>query len=217
MAEKMKLNVNILETDSVIIGMILDSLVSSTKAVFNKIKPSLEKEVVNLLVSKIKNEPEYSSLINGTLKFEFGIPSDSYVDDTINFWANNFQLSVKEPTKTRRSINANISISMIKTDFSDVLSQPYASVIDSKSGAILPWLRWLLIDGSKILVKEHRVKIGANAASRTGMAVMVKSDSNWRVPSEYAGTVSNNWITRALDNIDQDIDSLLINILQRNL
>jgi hypothetical protein len=49
--------------------------------------------------------------------------------------------------------------------------------------------------------------MGNNPRSRTGSAIMVSSQKiNWRVPAQFAGTVNNNWVTRAIERLD---DSLL--------
>jgi hypothetical protein len=32
---------------------------------------------------------------------------------------------------------------------------------------------------------------------------------NWKVPAQYAGTLNDNWITRALDSAESDIQDIL--------
>jgi hypothetical protein len=82
----------------------------------------------------------------------------------------------------------------------------------------LPWLEWLLLYGGKIIVRDYRVKMGSNNRSRTGMAVMVESSgSNWRVPTEFAGTSNNNWVTRAINKIDNKILDILETELEKSL
>jgi hypothetical protein len=39
--------------------------------------------------------------------------------------------------------------------------------------------------------------------------------ANWRVPAMYAGTISNNWVTRAIANIDDDITTIIQNEFTR--
>jgi hypothetical protein len=64
------------------------------------------------------------------------------------------------------------------------------------------------------LVKNFTVKIGPNKFSRTGMALMIDSNKNWKVPSEFAGSPSNNWATRALDKIEDKIKDKIGKILR---
>jgi hypothetical protein len=89
-------------------------------------------------------------------------------------------------------------------------------VTDSK-GYSLPWLKWLLFEGSKPLIKNYSVKFGSNKRSRTGQAIMISSNKNWKVPSEFAGTVTNNWITRAIDRASDKILQDIQNIIESNL
>lgn len=207
----MRFNLKLVEPISQIQDLILDNLLSMVEPVIQKSIPDIQRKIIELVISRIKAEPEYQALINGQLRLEFGIPNSvSVVDDIINTWATNIVLDQKPFRKTRSGINGSFAINMIKSDFEDVLSSPAAIVYDTSSGAELPWLKWLLLDGSKILVRNHYVKIGPNKNSRTGMAIMAESKSqNWRVPAEYAGTKNNNWITRALSDIDNQISDII--------
>lgn len=207
----MRFNLKLVESISQIQDLILDNLLSMVEPVIQKSIPDIQRKIIELVISRIKAEPEYQALINGQLRLEFGIPNSvGVVDDIINTWATNIVLDQKPFRKTRSGINGSFAINMIKSDFEDVLSSPAAIVYDTSSGAELPWLKWLLLDGSKILVRNHYVKIGPNKNSRTGMAIMAESKSqNWRVPAEYAGTKNNNWITRALSDIDNQISDII--------
>ena len=81
-------------------------------------------------------------------------------------------------------------------------------MIDSLRGYSLPWLQWLLLDGTKVLIDSHQVVIGPNLRSRTSMAIM-RPGSGWSVPNEFAGTQNNNWLTRAIDSSSDSINNLL--------
>ena len=112
------------------------------------------------------------------------------------------------PKINGNTITSKFSISMIKADYSDVLGSDYAQMTDSVRGYSLPWLQWLLLDGTKILINNHQVVIGPNSRSRTSMAIM-RPGSGWSVPNEFAGTQSNNWLTRAIDSSSDSINNLL--------
>jgi len=76
----------------------------------------------------------------------------------------------------------------------------------------------LLLYGGQIIVRNYRVKMGSNRASRTGMAIMVESPGDsWRVPPEFAGTSNNNWVTRALSKIDDKILDIIQLEIERKI
>jgi hypothetical protein len=73
----------------------------------------------------------------------------------------------------------------------------------------LPWLQWLLLEGNATIVRNYTVSFGPNRFSRTGFALMRPSLQSWKVPSEFAGTINDNWITRAIDGAESNIQKLL--------
>ncbi len=95
-------------------------------------------------------------------------------------------------------------------------------------GVSLPWLEWLLFEGDRVVIPNYDIlvagaappagyanrKVSRFSASRTGGAIMVsrnyvgrsrhhaaqgRTGPGWRVPPEYAGTTSHNWLTEAAD------------------
>ena len=206
----MRLTLNLIDNNNVIQQKILTALLPDCKkyldTAINKIKAALP----NIVYNNITNTQEYISLISGQLKFEFGIPDASQkIASLIDLWITNIVYTYKSPTISGNQIKASFTAELVRSDFSDVLGSEYASVQD-QSGYSLPWLRWLLLDGSAILVPNHSVIIGPNPRSRTGNAIMrMNSGQSWSVPNRYQGTESDNWITRALDNAAPDIENLI--------
>jgi hypothetical protein len=70
-------------------------------------------------------------------------------------------------------------------------------------------LEWLLLEGNKTIIKNQQVIVRPSKFSRTGMALMQESNKSWKVPSQYAGTIRNNWITRAIDDNEGIINNFL--------
>lgn len=202
----MQLSFNLLSNAGDINRQILAAIRDHMSSVFVKAIPSIRDKIKVLIKEALVAQPEYSSLISGQLKYEFGIPASQQVNAIIDLWVNNIQVDYNPPVARSTTITGGLSLSAIEADYSDVISSEAAIVVDSMSGAVLPWLEWLLLYGGKIIVKNYSVKFGPNPRSRTGMAVMVETNGkNWRVPPEFAGTLNNNWVTRALDTIDDKI------------
>lgn len=207
----MKLSLSIVETNSVIEKAILNALLPEASAFMNKASNYIQNNLYVIIKESIVSQPEYDSLVNGQLRLELGVPDAALrIEDLINVWINNAVVEYKVPKISNNRIKSSLTIKMIKANFSDVLSLNLANVERSIVGASVPWLQWLLLDGTAIVVDNYEVYIGPHNRSRTGYAIMKASeDAGWSVPSEYAGTISDNWITRAIEASKSNIQKLL--------
>jgi hypothetical protein len=206
----MNFTLKILENNQVIQKNILTALLPEVSKYMNKAIASIKRELPFIVGEAIMSEPEYSSLLSGQLKFELGIPdAGSKISNLINIWISNMVVDYKSPTLTNSSIRSSFSAKLIRTNFSDVLGTDDAYVNDSLRGYSLPWLEWLLLDGNAIVVPNYEVVMGSNPRSRTGSAVMKISSDSWKVPDQFSGTISDNWITRAISNSQDKIQKLL--------
>jgi hypothetical protein len=148
--------------------------------------------------------------MNGKLKYEFGIPDPATkLSGLLDIWSDNIQYQYMKPNITGSKIKGFFSANTIRIDFADVLYTDYALVIDNLRGYNLPWLEWLLLEGNKTIISKHSVSLRPSQFSRTGNALMIESNKSWSVPSEFSGTSQDNWITRALDDAESDIENLL--------
>lgn len=206
----MNISVKILETTSQISNLIANTLKPEVDKVLSIAgKKSVEK-IKPLLADGLRSEPEYQSLTSGKLRLEFGIPNPGSIDSIINKLADTATVEVSSSKITSNGISGNFRVTALKSDdMNGLLSDNDAVVIDAERGYTLPWLSWLLYEGNKPVVKNYQVRLGNNPFSRTGMAIMVDSSDSWRVPPEFAGTVNNNWTTRAIDRISNQIIDIL--------
>lgn len=206
----MILSIKLIESNKDITNKILQTLIPEIDKYLKKALQKIRKSLPNLIIKLIQNTPEYNSLINGQLKYEFGIPNaESAVSNIINIWSNNIVIEYNGPVATNSTIKASFSVSLIRSDYADVLSSNDSLVIDTLRGYQLPWLEWLLLEGNRIIVSKYEVKLGPSKVSRTGNAIMKSSTKSWKVPSQFAGTSSDNWITRAIENGEDEINDLL--------
>lgn len=206
----MRLSLKLIDNNNDIGNKILQALLYDiTKYMENGI--ALVKNQLPLIIRQsIVNSPEYSSLLNGELRYEFGIPDPGVkLAGLLDIWCDNIKYSYMKPIIVSNKIKAIFSANTIRIDYADVLYTDYALVIDSTRGYNLPWLEWLLLEGNKTIIDKYEVIIGPNQYSRTGNALMKPSNRSWKVPSSYAGTASDNWITRAIDSVTDDIENLL--------
>ncbi len=215
----MKINIKLLESNSVITKNILQEISKYIDVAISKSLTGIKEDIEKIVLDSVKNEPEYLSLKNGQLKYEFGIPNTSVVDSILEKIINTINIHKKNTTFNQSGVVGGFVLTALdENDIISFTSLPEAMVIDTKNGYSLPWLQWLLLEGAKPIVKNYDVKVGPNRASRTGMAIMVKDSGSWSVPNSFIGTRNSNWFTRAIDNInDNTIENSIIHNLEKYL
>jgi len=214
----MRLTATVLESESQISQLILNQLKDIIDKLIKKTLPNTVSDIKLVVADALRNQPEYTSLMAGTLKAELGLPDSSVVDTIINSMVDSLNIEEQPIKISNKGLSGGFKLTMIKSDdISGLIFTDIAQVFDTK-GYTLPWLEWLLLRGNDILVKEFSVKYTTSNRSRSGMAIMEPSDgTNWRVPAQFAGTQTNNWITRAIDTIETDIYNILINNLKKSI
>lgn len=178
----------------------------------------LSDKIKDIVKKALQTEPEYNSLKSGELRYNFGISDPSSVDIVIDKLVDTIEINTKPIKVTTKGIYGGYTINMINSqDFGGVLNIDAAMVVDEKGGYRLPWLEWLLLRNNEFIVKNYEVQLGPNSASRTGNAIMVRSNDSWRVPPTFAGSKESNWTTRALEKIDREIIMAMENTLVSKL
>lgn len=202
----MRFDIKLIESNSEITRVILQALQSHINRNLSTVSSSVIPKIKGIVADALRAEPEYASLTAGKLKYELGIDSSTAVDNIVNKLVDTIELDLQPVSSSSRSLSGGFTIRMMKSDDLDgVIADADAFVNDQKRGYQLPWLEWLLLRGNDTIVSNYSVKIGNNPNSRTGNAIMVSSASNWRVPTEFVGTSSNNWTTRAIASANSSI------------
>ena len=168
------------------------------------------------VIKHIKNQPEYFSLKSGELRNQFGLADTGAVDSVLSA-LDDIEIDIKKPSSNRNEIQASFIVNMIKDSLQELLSTNGATVITQK-GEQLEWLRWLLIEGNNSVVLGYRYMPKSTPSSRTGQGIMVSGKSAiFRVPPEFAGTITDNWITRGVDAALPEIESYINRLVQKSL
>lgn len=215
----MNLKLKIVDSDKDIQNKILKALLSEVSSVFKKARNPLVNNIKNIITNSILSSPEYASLSSGQLKFELGVPDISNrIQSIFNVWFSNIDVKLESPKISGSGIKGSLTIGIIKSDLSDILGSDVAIITDSNTGSSVNWLEWLSLAGDKTIIKDYEVVLGPNRRSRTGNAIMtVSKNQRWKVPSEFSGTVANNWITRAIDSVSDSIEKELLNTIRNSL
>jgi hypothetical protein len=206
----MRFGASILESVASITSQVVKGFAKQVGDLFNKAQPNIQRELRTRLADAIRSQPEYGSLKSGSLRYEFGLADASVVDSLVNRFVESIYVTTKNINTSSTKINAELVFSIIANeDLDNILSSSDANIVTEK-GDVLPWLNWLLLRGNEPIILTHRILIKPSPYSRTGQAIMIPTaQGSWRVPQSYIGTVDNNWITRALSSIEDDISNIL--------
>jgi hypothetical protein len=210
-------SIHILENDSVIKRKILSSTANYLNKNVPKIVDSISKDVRAMTTTFLKDTDTYKSLINGELAGSFGLPQNTRhydVDQILSTIATNMEVKYEKTRYSGGKFSTFLKVGAVLRDFSDILALSESRVITDE-GTILEWLRWLLTAGDKIIISEHQVRL-RHGRGRSGLGIMIQSNAGgWRVPPEYAGTMTNNWLTKSLLNNSNKYLLLVEDIIEK--
>ena len=175
---------------------------------FNKIirnkKPVLQDRINRIVRNRLFYCPELISLrsdLPGELRSEFGITQTEAVvatETTIRAIQNGITVEIT-PLKPNRP--GKIAVSL---DLTGLKNQNLSTII--KNGS-LPYMNWLLEYGDRTIIYDY--SISAVGRGRSGVPGIMVGGSGWRVPPQYSGVEGNNFVTRALDGLEEELTNVL--------
>ena len=130
-----------------------------------------------------------------------------------------YQLGVPDINERIQSIlrtvaaNTTITVSSGSGDYSDLLNLPEATFRDdNKLGnpVVIPWLSWLLLEGTSPVADKSFYDNKPQYARIPGGGFMI-NNGFFSVPASIAGTSDDNFLTRALRGIEDDVIRLTKN------
>ena len=206
-----KLNLTADINEQAVISEIVKALSRKINSVFTGMQTDgvLRSELGDFAERQIRNSPEFDSLLSGELKAAFGlIESATILGLIISTVKRNIFIDATPVKVVGAVISASLTVGILLDDFQDVLALPGTAY--SSNGGEVRWLEWLLVKGDSIVISNYSLKVDVgNTTSRTGDAIMVKSNRGFRVPPEYAGGVSNNWLTRCFEETEGIVGNIL--------
>ncbi len=172
----------------------------------NKKLSSNQNRIINSIRSLVPNwilaQPEMISLASNdptSLAGYFGIAGDASsiatkiaisVADSLTFKLDNF----------KNNLNGGFEVYIQPTTFENliVLKEGHSAYM----GGNLHWLDWLLTKGDEIIISNFQYN-PQTGLGRSGLGNMIPGGV-FRVPPQYSGTRTNNFVTRALVGSEQD-------------
>lgn len=167
----------------------------------------------------IRGTDIYESLLSSmgadNLKGHFGLTNpEAKVNQIIDFWTSKFETTF---TYGNPMI---CTIELVYKDFRDVLMLPAAQQENAEGGGdtlvVLPWLEWLLLHKEPVVLDYFFLR--SQGFGRSGQGYMAEKDGyTWSVPSQFAGDIEDNWITRLIDETEHFYHMIILTELKRVL
>ena len=205
------ISIKLLESNNAIVKKIHKALVKLFNRRFSKQSNTILSEIRPLVASALMSSDEIKSLSSGALRIDFGLTSDPS-GAIVNAIVDSLDIDIKKATGTAAGIKGGLLITMQPIDYNNLFSLSVAEQITEK-GVSLPWLQWLLTFGQQIIVANFGVEYGAGKG-RSGGGYMAVDERPFKVSSQHAGTVDDNFITRAIDSVAPQIKSILMKGVQ---
>jgi hypothetical protein len=201
----------ILETNAQIKKMIAECI----KEEFDEYVSSVLTQNAPLIRLRFKNfmhqSPEFDELSKGFMAPELGFPAGtgpSYIYSVIEKASENVMVHYVSGKNSK-------IIVFLQDGWQDSLLASYTR-ITTESGQNLPWLHWLLTEGSKTIIFDHtfveRPYQRHGPTGRSLRGIMIKHKS-WRIPEPYTGTLDRNFITELFGRFSDELEGLYKDIL----
>lgn len=187
------------------------------------------REKIKLLVRSIRGkviDEFYDQLTIGSSVFEalgdnWGLQGDLgvqtyYVAEAVRSISKMINIETIAPVGRHSRSLGGIKIVLVKGDISPILNAAYATY-ETDKGETIPWLKWLLTKGTDILVVGYTVAAAEDESqSRTGQLIMLPNRrGSFFINNPLAGTLDDNWITRAAWAALPFIEKIIIEGIQK--
>lgn len=202
----------IIDSASQIRVKLLSVLKEESQTLFKKASPIILENTKRLVRSSINNSEAIFSLLGSdfslnNLKKQFGLTDEEAVksvDEILDAVVDSINIIYN--TNGKSGLISSITIEILPESLQQNMGKYIGVYTSGVSGSQINWLEWLLTKGYSIVVSDFRLFLKESEASRAGGAIMVKQEgSGYRVDSRFAGTIGDNFLTRAIESVLPEI------------
>jgi len=195
-----------------ILEALRNDFVVKTNKKMPKVMKDIRKKITVLLEDALVDSPTVSSLLSGKLRDDFGLSAENAVAAVTQIIDN---VTKRIDLKLAKSNN---SLAYIVLEINPVDEEFYKSISSgsrvSKSGESVDWLEWLLTRGSQVIIGDYYTFDKAKGRTLSGGKTVMKkigpkAKEPFRVDPQHAGTLEDNFITRAIESKSQEIVNIL--------
>ena len=172
-------------------------------------------QAMKILIPKwIEEQPEIASLrshgVPESLSAQFGIEAGNEgiaIEKIVSVLSESINVIV---VPVDDLLNGGVEFVFNPDVFARLIGTSEGTVVTEK-GTNLDWLDWLITKGDLVIITGYHYVPSQNGRSGGGT---MRVGNIWRVPPEFSGTEDNNFITRAFENREPEIERLLQDILK---
>ena len=209
----MILTLDLLDTAKQIENKMLLAISTHLLNAMEKAEPNIRKSLVPIIDKAIKNTPEYTSLLTGQLKGEFGLVAPATIlERIIGQIASTVEVDLNKLYPRGGKLEGGIEVGILINSNEYAGLQTIHNTTYLSNGYPIEWLKWLLLSGYAVVNNFHIVE-GPFPQSRSRKAIMIEG-GQWalisnRVPDEFIGYPGNNFLTRGLDQVTDQIANII--------
>ena len=193
-------------------GKMLKAISKHLNIKLKNIEKDLTFSVYNLMYQALTGSQETQSIISGQLKSELGIvDADAQLSEIFKAIVHATEVTITKARVKAKGVSMTLRISAVPFDLSSMGS---IGSYRTEKGTTIPWFEWLTSLGDRVIVRDYEIEAGHPKHSRTGDAIMISGRKGWRVPPQFAGTKSDNFVTRAVDGILPPLEKIIIKKVQ---
>lgn len=184
---------------------LLDGINEDLKKKVKKIKRPLKQRIAKLLERELVASDTIKSVVAGQLRHEFGLTkpkAEAAAISIIVHMVQNIQILSKF---NKKSTTVIINLLPIDKEFIDsIVGGRFPSYKRAGKGlkavetGIVDWADWLITRGTQVVIGTHGLDNTEGNKGRSGGTIVMKEGGLFRVDPAHAGTVDDNFITRAI-------------------
>ncbi len=213
------ITLKILESDKILKRRMLKALSIEIKRTINKASDGIEKDIRLAVFGWVFESPEMEDLRSGALRIDLGLTktqADQSSHSIAKTVADSTNVAVEVPKTPLAKTRGKITINVQPKNFSNISIN--AHLVNWGMAGNVPWVDILLFRGDEIIVEDYDVEYGPFGRSGGGKMEEDAGDlSGWgigissmtRVPPSFSGTVTDNFITRALRGKEAQIEKIV--------
>lgn len=191
-------NLKVLTKESEIQKRILIAIRDHINNKISVIEKGISEKAQSLILESLNSSHETQDIISGKLRKELGITNpSSQLNHIFQAISNTVRVRIQRARRAGKVVRMKLTLEAVPIDLSAFNS---IGSYTTEKGSVIPWFEWLTSLGDRIIIREYETEVGHPDSSRTGDMIMIQG-KGWRIPPEYSGTPTNNFVTRATDQI----------------